>query len=208
MTTILNAFPKPALFNWGVKVTAEFAVAERKRVYAIAEADEASAVEFIKGARWKVSNPARDLGIGVHASIATGTPPTETERPYVSSFDRWMTEAGAETVAVETTVVSEEHGYGGTIDRICDIPGLGRLVIDIKTGNVYDEAHLQVAAYMAADAGLPDGIDGCGILDVSADRTSLLLTSDPGGCLETFLAVKRVAEFAGMLKTPERGGYE
>lgn len=202
VTTILQAYPKPALINWAAKVTAEYAVRERRQIWAIAEADEAAAVEVLKQARWRITETAQRKGIDIHALIATGAEPGPEEEPYVSSFDRWAEEANLRVVAQEIPVVSVEYAYGGTVDIVGDVDGFGRLVLDVKTGSgVYDEHHLQVAAYMHAEVGLPVGVDGCGILHVTPTETLLHLTSDPAGAFVAFRALRKVAEFAGMLES-------
>lgn len=204
MTTILNAYPKPALIGWAAKVTAEFAVRERRQVYAIAEADESAAIEVVKGARFKISDPARQLGTDVHAVIASGATPTEAERPHLESYGKWMAEAKATVVAHELKVVSTDYGYGGTTDLVTD-SGFGRILLDVKTGgNVYNDAHLQVAAYMKADIGLPRGVQGCGILHVTPELTTLHLTSNPEDAFEAFLACMKIAEYDGMLRKDEQ----
>lgn len=204
VTTVLQAYPKPALLNWAVKATAEFAVRERAQVWAIAEADEDAAIEVLKQARWKISDVAKNRGTNIHALIADGGTPTPEEQPYLDSFQKWMVEAKAVVVAQEIPVVSVKYAYGGKVDLIADT-GFGRLLLDVKTGSgVYDDAHLQVSAYMHAEVGLPLGVQGCGVLHVQPELTTLHLTSDPEDGFVTFRALRKVAEFAGMLKRSEQ----
>lgn len=204
VTTILQAYPKPALMNWAVKVTSEYAISQRRKLWAVAEADEESAIEMLKAVRWSAGKEARELGSGVHAVIATGGKPTEAEKPYLASWHGWLSEMGGKVIDSEFRVVSTKGRYGGTVDLVADCGGFGRLLLDIKTGSgVYDEHHLQVAAYLGADVGLPPDVTGCGVVHVTAEGATLHLSSDPKGLLETFLAVRQVAEYAGMLKEPE-----
>ncbi|KKM89419.1 hypothetical protein LCGC14_1248860 [marine sediment metagenome] len=53
-----------------------------------------------------------------------------------------------EYIAVEGIVFNREYGYAGAFDILCDLPGHGRVIIDIKTGKgVYGSAAIQQTAY-------------------------------------------------------------
>lgn len=64
-------------------------------------------------------------------------------------FDLYLQWEKAHTIKpslVECPMVSEQYGYGGTLDLYAEIDG--RLwLVDFKTGGVYDDAFIQSAAY-------------------------------------------------------------
>ena len=66
---------------------------------------------------------------------------------YVDAWNSFLVKEGldAEEMILERKIKSLEHGFAGTMDRY--FPALG-LLVDIKTGGIYDKPHLlQAAAY-------------------------------------------------------------
>ena len=77
---------------------------------------------------------------------------------------------GIEPIFVEESVVSEVHGYGGTIDCYAKI-GDQYWLLDFKTGKaIYPEAGIQLAAYreLLLEKGLP--VDGCRVVRIGRDE--------------------------------------
>ena len=72
--------------------------------------------------------------------------------PIVEGFNAWLRDSGIEIVASELMVYHPAYKYAGTIDLIGIHPDdLTRLlVIDVKTGGVFDEAAMQISAYAEA----------------------------------------------------------
>jgi hypothetical protein len=209
VTTILNAYPKPALTGWLVNVLADYAVTNRRQLWAIAESSEATAVEMIKSQRWQAGQDARNLGTDVHALIAAGLEGDDVTRPYTAAFYQWMADNRATSIDNEVRVLSTVHGWGGQIDQIIDHPDLGMGIVDIKTGRpreaAYADEHLQVAAYRACDIGHPLPIDWTGVLLVSTEGATMHLTSDDQEALVAVMdGLKRVAAHAGMLTLEDR----
>jgi len=65
----------------------------------------------------------------------------------VASHDQWFQGTQMKTVLIEKAFVSEEHHYGGTMDKLAEINGELTL-IDYKTGkDIYDTNFIQLAAY-------------------------------------------------------------
>jgi len=64
-------------------------------------------------------------------------------------WDRWRRQTKIEFLDAEVSLVSEAHKYGGTSDFVGTIvDGKTILVLgDLKTGGVYPEALMQIAAY-------------------------------------------------------------
>lgn len=113
---------------------------------------------------------------------------------YAKSFYKWVDENKIEILANEKTVISEKHGYGGTLDLYVKINGKGPYVVDVKTGKeIYDEASLQLSAYQSA---LIES-------NLTAPHIAVLLLSDTGihtfkevqPCFDEFLACKRLWEW-------------
>ncbi len=186
VTSIIGkAWPKPFLLPWAVKMTAQAAVDDHDLVtLMLAKNQERSAVEHLKGARWRSTNKAADRGTIVHAAIEAyiaGKPWTKDEleaelREARIEPEMWKSAAGMiagvmeflwdkepEILWSEATVYSREHGYAGTADIIARMAMGGAekrpVIIDIKTSkSVYDDTALQLAAYAYADfVGRADG---------------------------------------------------
>ena len=180
-----HGLPKPHLVGWAVKKTAEAAIRDHDIVGAFLQrSDKKSAVDHLKGARWRDLSAKGDRGTIVHASIdayVKGKPWTKDElmdyikeaelpRSYwdstvgmVAGAMEFLWEVEPEIIQNEVTLFSREHQYAGTADIIgkMHIPGAGKVpvVIDFKTSkNIYDEVALQLSAYARADfVGATDG---------------------------------------------------
>jgi hypothetical protein len=162
VTAVINGgVPKPFLARWAARAAAEYAVAHLDHLAAL---PTGQAVREVKQAPWQARDQAAGLGDAVHAAVeahATGRPRPELPAeavPYLEGFDRFAAEHRPGFLLAERTVYSRRYGYAGTFDAICTLPGLGVVLLDVKTGRrVYPEACLQLAAYAAADfMGDPD----------------------------------------------------
>jgi genome maintenance exonuclease 1 len=173
VTHILTAINKPALVPWAARQ-------ERQAVSEAAAAlyGELAAAGSRYPASWFASALAAKLGtvkahqrtleregdIGgqAHRAIewllrtalgAAAGPKPAISAPAliaVQAFKAWALRVSLKPVLVERIVYSKKHRYAGTLDLLARVEG--RLtMIDFKTGKaVYDEAHLQAAAYAAA----------------------------------------------------------
>ena len=165
VTTVLSILGKPALVPWATKTAlAQCEEALLKRTGAPITDTEIKAI--IKEGRAR-PNQARDkaaeFGSMAHASIEhyidTGNMPVEVElQRVVNAFEEWRTTNSLQIEMSENLVWDETLGYGGTVDAIGykQIP-LGTtstanvlVLADWKTGGLYREAYLQVAAYAHA----------------------------------------------------------
>jgi hypothetical protein len=223
VTAVINGgVPKPFLPRWAAKAAAEYAVANLDR---LAQLPPGQAVREVKQAPWQQSGAAASLGDCVHATVeahATGRPrpevPTEA-RPYLEAFDRFVCDRRPGFLLAERTVYSRRYGYAGTFDAVATLPGLGVVLLDVKTGRrVYPEACLQLAAYAAAEfVGDPDGrtedpippIDAGAVLHLRPGGYRLLPVPIGRAVLEAFLAALAVFRFATdlaptLLPTPDR----
>ncbi len=206
---ISGGVPKPFLAPWAAKAAAEYAVANLDR---LAQLPPGQAVREVKRAPWEQSGAAAGLGDAVHAAVeahATGRPRPEVPAeagPYLAAFDRFAAEHRPGFLLAERTVYSRRYGYAGTFDAICTLPGLGVVLLDVKTGrHVYPEACLQLAAYAAAEfVGDPDGrtehpmpeLDAGAVLHLRPGGYRLIPVPIGRAVLEAFLAALAVFRFA------------
>ncbi|MCL1789905.1 MAG: PD-(D/E)XK nuclease family protein [Peptococcaceae bacterium] len=89
----------------------------------------------------------------------------------VASFFAWENQHDIELIMSEHPLVSDELGYGGTIDCYCVLDGIPTLV-DFKTGKaIYDDYFIQLAAYrhLLEEHGHP--VKQCRILRIGRDAT-------------------------------------
>jgi hypothetical protein len=193
VTTILNVLAKPALTGWAARLTAEQAVRERKKLWAIAEADETAAVEWLRQAPWQRKDRAANLGSAVHKLISQGiVTGAADEQPYLDVWYQWLDGSGWTVKSQEFPVFHPQVGYGGTVDLLA-VDGDGRLLVaDIKTGSgVYPEYALQLAAYRHASVGIP-ATDGAVVLHVTAEGCRVVEVDAGESTFEAFVAARRL----------------
>ena len=148
-----------------------------------------SAIDWLKGAPYRERDRKADLGTAVHdqaEAYVLGKPMPEPDPSIaanVQGFRNFLEDYQPEYARLdggmwlaEASVFNRPEQYAGTLDAIADVPGLGRVLIDYKTGkDIYAETALQLAAYRHAEfIGLPDGtewpmpeVDGCAALHLS-----------------------------------------
>lgn len=69
--------------------------------------------------------------------------------PYVEAWERFKVETRFVPIRIEERIYSEVYGYAGTLDRIGSMD-YKETLIDIKSGEVYPSAGVQLAAYNKA----------------------------------------------------------
>lgn len=164
---------KPWLAAWAVKVGAEAASAEFRKLPStdlmkdkkgrmiqirnIPDTTWDSLVKSFKGAHRERKDSAADIGTLAHewaekwaASPSIPLPDDLQVRECCASFLRWVGDHRVEVKYAESRVVSRQHSYAGTVDLIAVVNG--RLMLaDIKTSNrISDSYWLQTAAYAMA----------------------------------------------------------
>lgn len=73
-------------------------------------------------------------------------------RPWLQHYIDAKARYGWSMVETEVSVYNIGVGYAGTADRFADIPGLGVVAFDLKTGeNIWAETALQLSAYANAE---------------------------------------------------------
>ena len=143
VTTILGVLGKPALIHWAWKMGCDGLDYREVR-------DDAASVGTL--AHYLIMCHLK--GIEPDASEYSEQDVNRAENCLIKYWD-WEKGHKIEPILVETPLVSEEFGYGGTIDFFGNIDGQPTLV-DHKTGKaIYDDFFFQLAAYeqLLAEAG-------------------------------------------------------
>jgi len=207
VTTIISGgVPKPALPRWAAKAAAEYA-AKTWDVLTALDADER--VALIKGAPWRESGAAADLGTAVHdavdhwcrdAPMPAWAPGVE---PFMEQFVDFLEQRQPEFLHNEVTVWNRTHGYAGTLDFIAAI-GSKVTLGDTKTGKgVYPEVALQLTALARAEFILhPDGteeplptIEQLGVLHLRPKSWALVPVVTSDACWRAFLAAAEITRW-------------
>tara|TARA_R110000744_G_scaffold164947_2_gene282050 strand:+ start:1047 stop:1988 length:942 start_codon:yes stop_codon:yes gene_type:complete len=83
--------------------------------------------------------------------LDTSTPDSQYI-PIIEGFKAWLRHADMHIVASEMTVYHPAYKYAGTIDLVCALnkDPYSLVVVDLKTGGVFDEAAMQLSAYTEA----------------------------------------------------------
>jgi hypothetical protein len=154
----------PALVNWAVRTTAEYAIDNQAAWAPLATADRDAAVKVLSDARWQKSGKAAARGSDVHRAaeqLALGVDADVEEHifPYVQQYRRFLETHAPAFQMAEAPVYNLTQHYAGTTDGIMAIAG--RVVIfdlkttdkapDAKTRPPYPEVALQLAAYSRAE---------------------------------------------------------
>lgn len=164
VTRIIGVINKPALVPWAVKETVTHLEGVWQPGVAYTEDQIKSILQDSKGARYRVSKTALNIGSEAHdwierhvKSKVLSTPAPELpEYPpvlaAVTSYLDWEAQQmWLKYVSSERRVYSRNHMFSGTVDLVMEDPN-GKLVIgDLKTSKgIYPEYLLQCAAYAKA----------------------------------------------------------
>lgn len=149
VTTVLGqTIPKPALQHW-----------YGQQIYLAMVADPSMDERTALASPYTAMKKAANRGTTVHSIMeaykASGniieTVPEEY-KGYAKAFYSWVKFANPRILETEKTLTHEGYKYAGTLDMLAVINGK-TCIVDFKTnkdGNVYNEAHLQVSAYIEA----------------------------------------------------------
>lgn len=213
VTTVLGILDKPALPWWYGKQAGTVAVDDPS--WLVMGRDEA--IKWLAGAGNRTKNKAALLGTKLHeyadALHKTGEAPGGVDPeviPFVASLAHWVDEWRPTTLLSEFAVGHRGVRYMGTGDQVIDCAGVGRILIDLKTGGdepgkVYPEFGLQLAALRYAEFRLTafEGgaeepmppVDGCAILHVRPDFYELVPYEVTADDLDAFAACRQVWEW-------------
>ncbi|MGW2267291.1 hypothetical protein [Streptomyces koyangensis] len=196
VTSVVGMLPKPFLVHWAARMAAEAAVGNLPAVAAIAERDEAGAIDYVRNAHMRYTKSRANLGSAAHdlfermirgEIIGRVHPDLE---PYRTAFAEFLDAVRPELVRAEDVAWSDEHEYAGSFDAILRVR-LGEdgkpdhdngtwhlLIVDWKTSkSAYADVALQMSAYANADRLIsPDGesepmpeFDGAAVLHITPD---------------------------------------
>jgi hypothetical protein len=193
-TAVTDVLDKPALTNWKRRQVALAAVEHAERLVVDRKAGNTeAAVAFLMATRTS-GDVAKDRGSRIHRvleAIVRREPYTvePDDMLAVDGARAWLNSHEIEPLEIESFLLNETEGYGGTCDLVALIDGVIWL-LDWKTsssvafpdGKVYDDYRLQLAAYRHAEfiARPGDGeryplpaIERCGVLHVTDGGTRL-----------------------------------
>jgi len=174
VTTLLNIIAKPALVHWAAKIERELVFAASVEYYQeLSGAGQESCQFYLQHleqrvgksrAHQRVLTEAGEIGNQAHARIeyelqtelgiqCEFDQPTITHLAAQQAYDAWKdwrAQTNMRPIAIEQVIVSDKHGYAGTLDLLAEVSGV-LSVLDWKTGKaIYAEALLQNAAYRGA----------------------------------------------------------
>lgn len=202
VTNVQGALSKPALPRWAA---IEVAKSAYKMRHALAEMDEAEAVDMLKGSPWSTANRAATRGSSVHdllevlTSGGSGFDLSGEASAYQPQITAFLAEHEVEPWYTEVTVFGED--YAGTADFVGLLDGVP-VVMDYKTGKkkLYDDVALQLSALryaevLVTDDGevlpMPDTAAGVGVL-IKPDGYEIREVGDPEFAFEAFLSLLQV----------------
>ncbi|KKL24259.1 hypothetical protein LCGC14_2417090 [marine sediment metagenome] len=148
--------PSPYIAPWYAKVVAEYVEENWDSLRFVRENKEPEILtKFLKALPVQRRDAAGEFGTTVHDIcedlILTGLHPPYMDAKIaqrVKQFLAWQEEMKPKYLAVEGIVFNREYGYAGAFDILCDLPGHGKVIIDIKTGKgIYGSAAIQQTAY-------------------------------------------------------------
>lgn len=205
VTTALKGIPKQdSLVYWSAETVAEYVVDHLDEVRRmVTSGGPGPAVNFLKALPNQRRNNAAVRGTTVHDYAEQILPGGEVEVPddlvpYVEGYLHYLEDWNPTSVYNEIIVGSRTHGYAGRLDSIQEIPGLGLVIVDYKTGkNVYGEVALQLAGYRNAETFM-DGDDekpmpaifGSYVLHIQPNEYALIPVETGPEVFERFLTAK------------------
>ncbi len=135
VTTVLNVLNKPFLVAWANRLGLQGIDSTKFR-------DKMASIGTIAHLKImsELSNAVPDLSEFSPADVKTAD-------ICLVTFHEWLTTHELKPIILETPLVSDIYGYGGTPDFVGHVNGELEL-LDFKTGNaLYNDYHYQVAAY-------------------------------------------------------------
>ena len=143
VTTVLGILNKPALVIWANRLGLQGIDSSKYRdeMADIGTLAHQMIVDYFKGIKTDTSEYSESqIGLAENCLL---------------SFWEWEKGHKIEVIITEAPLISQEYGYGGTIDCFCKLDGQPTL-LDFKTGKaIYPEMFYQLAAYeqLLAEAG-------------------------------------------------------
>lgn len=209
---ISKGVPKPGLPAWSARVVAEYVADADPDILAdLRMLGRDGFVHHLKRVPWVERNAAAARGKTVHRYAERLARGERVDVPddiagHVESCVRFLDEWQPTPVITEAIIGSRTCRYAGTLDMVADLPGEGvRAIMDYKTGKIYPEVALQLAAYRHADFYV-DPVDGnerpmmslgitCGyVVQIRADDYDVIPVDTSQRVFDTFQYVAHVAQ--------------
>lgn len=157
VTSILQVIGKPALVYWSANKASEFINLNLPVGKAIDEIEKQKLVNGCKTAHRTLKEDAGNLGTMFHELVekfAKGEkyeePVNEILKKSFDQFKEWVAKNNVEFKSSERVVYSKQYNYAGTLDMTAIVNGKN-VLIDLKTSSgIWNEMHLQTAAYRYA----------------------------------------------------------
>jgi hypothetical protein len=155
-----------ALSGSAAKITATYAV---ENMLGWENLPQEDAIKLIKSQYRDEWNGKASRGSKAHSAIAdwmvaekAGDDAPEVADiemvPFIAGAAQFVMDNVKKIGAVEATVFNLTYKYAGTFDALCQLTDDTYAIVDWKTGGIYEEASLQLAAYAHAEfIGRPDG---------------------------------------------------
>ena len=145
VTTILSVVAKPALVKWAKRTAIDFVRSAVGDAPFVTKEELEEILDRALVEPERIKNAAAGRGTALHEGIA------DRAREGVGQEFEVLRRLGLAVIATEVTVYSE-RGFAGTADVVA-VDHHGRIVvIDWKSGGVWPEHAMQVAAYRLAIA--------------------------------------------------------
>jgi len=145
VTTILSVVAKPALVKWAKRTAIDFVRSAVGDAPFVTKEELDAILDRALDEPERIKKAAADRGTALHEGIA------DRAREGVGQEADVLRSLGLAVIATEVTIYSD-RGFAGTADVIA-VNHHGRLVvIDWKSGGVWPEHAMQVAAYRLAIA--------------------------------------------------------
>jgi len=143
VTTVLGVLNKPALVIWANRLGLQGIDSSKYRdeMADIGTLAHQMIVDYFKGEKTNTDDYSKSQ--------------IDAAENCLLSFWEWEKGHKIEVILAEKQLISQEYGYGGTIDCFCKLDGQPTL-LDFKTGKaIYNEFFYQLAAYeqLLAEAG-------------------------------------------------------
>lgn len=192
VTTYLGILAKPALIHWAWELGV--AGLDYRKVRDSA-GDTGTLVHYLILCQLKGIEP--ELDMFSPQDLATTASP-------MNKFNEWLEGKEIEPILLETPMVSETYGFGGTPDYYGKVNGVLTL-LDFKTGKgVYQEAFYQVAAYKKLLEEFGNTVDAVRILRIGKSEDEGFEERAVGNLenhFEIFLCCQKIYE---LMKTVRR----
>ncbi len=160
VTTIIGILDKPAIHFWIARITKEGHDWTKFR-------DDKASIGSLAHAMILAHFKSEQVDTSDYTKNQIDT----AENSFLK-FLEWSKDKSFEPRNLEQSFVSEEYQFGGTPDYVGLINGIST-ILDFKTGGIYDEHYIQLAAYQVLveeSDGMPT-IDYLRILNIGRDET-------------------------------------